>query len=472
MAQLHYRPDNGWFGDPITFYWDGIYHVFYLRSYPNGSVCWGHIASDDLVNWNELPDAISNGPEKVDEGGCLTGSIIERDGIFHAFYTGCGSMGATVCHATSHDLVIWTKDKTNPILLPDLKWYSDEAWRDACVMWNSEDNCYWMVICARTSSDGINPLNGCLALATSTDLHTWTTHPPAWSPKMSTAVECPDLFFYKGKWVLLYFWHETRLALADSSKGPWKRPIVQAPDGFDFFAGKTLWDGHRRVLIGYIPRRSCDCAERIGGGNMLLPRELYFLADGTPATRCIPEIINAHSVDATDGRGAQVFAPSMSEWNITPNTANVILHHGQSALACWADAPADYYFHTEITFASGSSAIIMLRCQSAEGTEWRYNTPLDAGYALYLDPVESTVILRKWYQWDQRTDLIKFPYSFLSEQPTSIELFLHGDILEVFLDERRSLVSRLLQHPCGSLSLLAKDGQVIFDNVNITEHHK
>ncbi len=28
---LHLKPQDGWFGDPIPFYWDGVWHLFYLR---------------------------------------------------------------------------------------------------------------------------------------------------------------------------------------------------------------------------------------------------------------------------------------------------------------------------------------------------------------------------------------------------------------------------------------------------------
>ena len=51
---LHLKPDDGWFGDPIPFYWDGVWHLFFLKdqqhhALPGGRHSWGNFASRDLV---------------------------------------------------------------------------------------------------------------------------------------------------------------------------------------------------------------------------------------------------------------------------------------------------------------------------------------------------------------------------------------------------------------------------------------
>jgi sucrose-6-phosphate hydrolase SacC (GH32 family) len=76
---VHYQPAGSIFGDPIPFYHDGVHHVFYLKS---GS--WYHLVSRDLVAWQELGPAIA--PDENDRS-IATGSIVEKDGAFHAFYT-------------------------------------------------------------------------------------------------------------------------------------------------------------------------------------------------------------------------------------------------------------------------------------------------------------------------------------------------------------------------------------------------
>ena len=205
-----------------------------------------------------------------------------------------GAQGAVICRAVSHDLVRWDKDPGNPILRPDTRWYSDgdRTWRDPCVVWNGDAGCYWMVLCARTQPHPADPFTGCLGLATSTDLEQWEVRPPIWAPGHSTVVECPDLFRMGERWVLMYYWHDTRLRLASSASGPWTRPPTESTDSFGFVTGKTMWDGGRRLVIGWVPRHVCDCAPLTWGGTMLLPRELWILDDGAPATSLPREVLD------------------------------------------------------------------------------------------------------------------------------------------------------------------------------------
>jgi len=78
---MHLRPEGGWFGDPIPYYWGGTYHLYYLvdrehHAQPGDRHTWGHFASEDLVHWRELPMAIDLGPPgAVDAASCGTGAI-------------------------------------------------------------------------------------------------------------------------------------------------------------------------------------------------------------------------------------------------------------------------------------------------------------------------------------------------------------------------------------------------------------
>lgn len=452
--RLHYEPTVGDLGDPIPFYWQGVYHVFYLR-YPKPGesrpIRWAHISSRDLLHWREHPDTIE---------GCLTGSIVEKDGVFHAFTTEGGAVG----HAVSRDLETWQKDSEFRLAI-DRRWY-EVSWRDPCVIWNPQEKQYWMAICGRTKTDGTNPLTGCVALATSPDLETWTVQPPLWAPQYSTWLECPDLFPYGDKWVLLYHWRQTRARVADSPAGPWLRPAVESPSHWNCAAAKTLWDGQRRILIGWIPRRTCSCGLVAGGCTLLLPREWYLLPDGTSANRPAAEVVAAFAHDATEGQAARVFQPVMSRWKIEGSTASAIPAAEGSALAVWREAPANYYFRAQVRFAPRARATIFLRGQAGD-TAYGAKTPLDTGYMLELDPDQKLVSLRPWYEWDQRGPVNEMVYAFSQNQPTLVELFIDGDILEVFLDGRQALVGRIPENAQGSLALLAQDGPVDFGEIQV-----
>lgn len=156
---IHYRPEEPEkAGDPILFYWQGQYHVFYMRA-GRTAAPWGHIVSGDLVRWKELPDAIKPGEltEDPDHEGCWTGSVIENNGTYHIFYTGKNlndpKGDQKVMHATSIDLIHWTKHPehtiyadgkiywSKPVNGPvddDVLNYHHQAFRDPEVFWNEE----------------------------------------------------------------------------------------------------------------------------------------------------------------------------------------------------------------------------------------------------------------------------------------------------------------------------------------------
>jgi beta-fructofuranosidase len=347
----------------------------------------------------------------------------------------------------------------------DPRWY-EASWRDPCVVWNPADKQYWMAICSRTKSDGNNSMTGCVALATSPDLATWTIAPPLWAPQFSTWLECPDLFPCGDKWVLLYYWRQTQVRLADSPLGPWLRPPVESPNSWNCVAAKTMWDGKRRIQIGCLPRRPCYCGAPTGGCTFLMPREWHLSSDNVPSTRPAAEVIATYAKDPTEGRAAQVFAPSMSDWDIHGDTAVAAATPNRSAMALWRDAPANYYLRATLRFEPGSSATFLIRGQSADSAYGR-KTPTDTGYQLILEPDQRLVSLRRWYEWNQRGPINEMPYAFSKDRGTVVEIFLDGDIIEVFLDGRSSLVGRLPENITGSLALLARDGKVIFEGVRV-----
>lgn len=116
-ASVRCCPEKRSVDDVMPFYWKGEYHVFYLlKNSGNADIDWEHAVSNDLVHWRNLPAAILHDPadKTGPEGGCMfTGSIIEHQGTFHAFYTSWNPENPAgrefICHATSKDLISWTK---------------------------------------------------------------------------------------------------------------------------------------------------------------------------------------------------------------------------------------------------------------------------------------------------------------------------------------------------------------------------
>lgn len=70
---------------------DGLYHLFYLYDRHHhqskwwlGAHQWAHVATKDLVHWEEFPMAV--GITEPWEGSICTGSILAAEGKYYAFY--------------------------------------------------------------------------------------------------------------------------------------------------------------------------------------------------------------------------------------------------------------------------------------------------------------------------------------------------------------------------------------------------
>ena len=180
------------------------YHAFYLqasralgdpnRRHRNVSV--GHAISKDLVDWTVITDAlaISDSPS-FDSYTTWTGSVIRNDdGKWFMFYTGTsredGGDVQSVGGATSDDLIRWTKISNEALVRADERWYAkldksqwhDEAFRDPWVFKLPGQNEWTMLTTAGSIDAKSRREEAIMGVAKSTDLKTWTIHPPLGGP--------------------------------------------------------------------------------------------------------------------------------------------------------------------------------------------------------------------------------------------------------------------------------------------------
>src|SRR3954466_829864 len=169
-AGVFYKPSDGWVADVIPFYWEGAYHLFYLKDYrEDGEIAvvpWFHLVTRDFVTFEDRGEALARGGDEAQDRSVFTGSVIGRDGPFHIFYPGpnetfraTGRPVEAVMHATSPDLEVWTKDPANPILFADDR-YDRDDWRDPFVFLEPDTGEYLMLLAAR-KRDGPENRRGC-----------------------------------------------------------------------------------------------------------------------------------------------------------------------------------------------------------------------------------------------------------------------------------------------------------------------
>lgn len=193
--QYHFTSKRGWLNDTngMTYY-AGEWHLFYQHNPYNWHWCnisWGHAVSNDLLHWEELPDAIVPGPEGViysgsgavdfhNHAGFQTGS----DKAMIAAYTGNGllsyelGLNRVQCLSYSNDRGrTWTKYSGNPVIENQ---YNAKD-RDPKIFWYQPSQ-HWVMI------DWEN--RGWYHINISEDMKNWAET----GAYKSGGAECPDMF--------------------------------------------------------------------------------------------------------------------------------------------------------------------------------------------------------------------------------------------------------------------------------------
>ncbi|RYG40439.1 hypothetical protein EON79_22595, partial [bacterium] len=377
-----------------------VYHAFYLRRRPGRGTSYGHARSTDLVHWEELPDAIDvGGPDDPDAVNCFTGCVIEKDGVGYLFYTGFAPGSKhfpreTTCLATSTDFIHWQKAPNNPILTSNLQWYERDDWRDPYIFWHEGEGQYWMLMCARDSTNP-GPMAGCLGLAKSGDLKDWTVCPPLWKPNMIAGPECPDTFEAGGHRYLIYSLMETRYRSAPSLDGPWTfQGATEQIDGMRFYAAKCFHNGDRHLLAGWVSTHEglTDNGKIEWGGHIGIVRELVPTADGGLHVRAPKEVQDAFPKKVLDLADAEPAIHSPA-WERTPQGLRATATDGM-AIARLLAVPDDYRAVLKVNL-DGPTAQAGLMLRLSEDMYEGYMLSVDTGTSL------ATIKKLKWQTYGE-----------------------------------------------------------------------
>lgn len=467
---VHLRPTDreadAWFGDPVPFYWNGEYHLFYVWDQghlilPRVCHSWGHFVSRDLVHWEEYPMAIEPGVE----ASCGTGSIMEKDGVFHMYYLGryfttYGVMHETLCHATSTDLVTWHKDPANPISRPDLTRYSIKDWRDGFPFWNEEAQEYWMLVTA-SLKDGPEPYRGAIALMASKDLKEWEVRDPWWAPHLGRHLECPDLFEWNGWWYLVFsggYGHAggTLYRKSRSMNGPWESPAIDTFDGSLFYAAKTAGDGKRRMIFGWAGTRKGekDTGHIEWGGHGLVRELVQNPADGTLWVKC-----PAERLELGTPVPVPALAPQLGEWDVTADGA--MCSHTYGLAYATAEAPRNYVVRFKFKADGPTQRFGMLL---------RTDANLSSGYRLAIEPGAQRFTLTSYGpEGKGRAEREDRPLLCSPDGEFAVTVLFSGSILEVFVNDQAALAARFYDHQGTRIGLFVEEGSGRFYDLSMRE---
>jgi beta-fructofuranosidase len=434
-SPVHFRPREARLADTIPFFWKGEYHVFYLHAV-NGTP-WEHIVSRDLVTWTELPAALRQDPADAqgpDGGNMFTGSVVEHAGTFHLFYTGHNPKNPQgmehVCHATSPDLVTWTKHPAHAFGADGVHYKVKSDFRDPYVFWNGQEQRWWMLLCAREAQGG-KPAQG---LARSADLVRWEqAEPLVFDPPLKAGTpECPDLFRCGGTWYLIHSPSAgtTDVRHAKDLRGPWRSPDPAAIDTPVLYAAKRMHDGKRHVLTGWI-RDLRGFKDRGGwewGGTQSLPREAYEGADGELWFKPIDEALAVFTRTHFEG---QPRVDPGAPWSL--------------------EVPDHYLLDCQVRLDAQGELTVTFR-QQPDGAET---------YRLVLLPAQGQARLSGPGFSYKRTCRID------ASKPVRIQAFVQGRIIECFVDGRYAYSCRAYSFARGKLGLEVQGGPAQVDVLRV-----
>jgi hypothetical protein len=436
------RGYNAWAGDCMPFFHDGTFHLFYLFDRHHHGSKWGqgahqyaHLSSKDLVHWQEHPLAVPI----VRQWECSMGTCdcIWHQGVYHMFYTDCGSRceyndkpqkGSWIFAATSTDGIHFHKDLKPLVTGGDCTVFRDPA-----------TGLFHMV------RGGGNRL-------VSKDLRHWEeTAGDFVQRKPGTTGECPHLFSWNG-W--FYFILGTNaIWKSRDALGPWEEMKPTIYDGL-FVPKVAEFTDNRRILAGFN-------FERGWAGHLAL-RELVQSPDGSLGMKFPPELIPA------SGSPQRLTFASLSP-RASGRGDGITIAPGKSFAAAALDGVA-------------SNVRIRLRVVPGAGVEafglcLRGSGAYESGCELRFEPRRGRAQYGVPHQGGparESTGLIARGRDFAIEnvdrleQPFALDMIVKNDLIDACIDGRRTMITRRDPEPDGRrLFFFARDGGVTFESIEV-----
>jgi beta-fructofuranosidase len=442
----HFLPPHCWMNDPNgLIHWGDRYHLFYQHNPHSpawGEIHWGHAVSSDMFHWEDCPIALSPTPGSWDQSGCWSGCAVNFHQIPTLIYTARNGEQETVCLATSQDdLLTWQKHPHNPVLAPPPEGVTLSGFRDPFVWKNGLG--LFMII-----GSGYAGKAGAIFLYKSNDLMRWEFLGSLieWDNlEYGDMWECPSLISLGTTYLLtfsvmaqgraVYFLGD----LINNKFIPTKRGVLDW--GAAYYAPLIFKDNNERaVIFGWSwERRSVAAQDESGwAGVQSLPRQLSLAEDGHLQIEPISEVESLRK----DHQKIERVTVACNQELVLPISGNCIEINLVVAAPC-----------------NQLALKVLCSPDRSEFTEIGYDRASDVFYldTRYSSRSPETIKERQELQIDLQ-----------EEESLSVRVFIDRSIIEIFINQKWCLTSRIYPEDKDSLQIVLSGGldETIIDHIS------
>jgi beta-fructofuranosidase len=458
-----YKPTNGWVGDPMPFYENGKFHIFYLYDARNTLPTfhpWYKVMTTDFSTFTENSEMIPTGTATDQDGALGTGSVFKRNGTYYAFYTGHNGIldpKEKIMLATSTDLKTWTK---NPSFQLQASWgYDRNEFRDPIIIEDKSNGTFKMLIATRSEVDLVSntnvPWRAVIAQYSSTNLIDWTLEKPFYEDTSTFITECPDIFTMGQYQYLIYSNIDDRMVhykYRPLTSNTWITPENSKLDGIAFYAGRTVSDGVNRYIMGWCPTKNNNSDSNVfDWAGSLVTHRLIQHTDGTFGVT-IPDGVN-NKFTTTE------VLQSVSNFGMTKQDENYVLKADGSKKS--------FSVFDRRTEAFKIKTHIKATTSSQFGFEFGACGTRNEVFAIVFDLAKNQLRLDKVIKNSAPLNLTQLPLKVPSNKEFDVTIVSENSVCVIYINDEIAFTNRIYKMNRNPWAIFADNGEVTFSDLKI-----
>lgn len=441
---LFYRPKDGFVGDVIPYYENGIFYIFYLKDQGNS---YNHsiflVETKDFLHYIDKGEVIHASENKMGQDDWAgTGSVVKVDNTYYFFYTGHNhrlEIQEKIMIAKSENDIYHFKKIENLYIEP-LEDLSHIDFRDPDVFYDAKNEKFTLTITTNSPSKG----KIIAKYSLSKNLKSYSYDGVVFQEKNDYFdfkffnFECSDIFKINRYWYLSFSCQDDALwvtkskdRFTDFDSGKYGTPYRL--DGKYFYVPKSVSDGVNTYMVGWARgRRGCnDNGDGTWGGNLLVSKVVQ-KEDGT---LYLTKINNLDSYFQTD------IKLSCSNCNIDKNSiVEISKIYGSFKL----EGDIEFTGKSDFGFIFGSE-----KNENLQG-KIKFNTKNNRVEYIILNKNRNDSFINAELKEDA-----KYHFTLVSE----------GSVVVIYIDEVMSLTCRFYEIINSHLSFYSKNTKVKLSNL-------